>query len=184
MGRKKAAVIKTGFLYFFLGCCYFILYTVHNWYPSLMSKQICSQCQATYEPNDRFCEFCGQPFYTPIQSATPPPRQRSGGRFIILQNGKRFKLVGDREFWVGRADPANDWHPKIDLGGHGGLQGGVSRKHGRITLEGQQLYLEDNGSSNGTVLNGIRLTIGQRLPIHSGDELLFGRIYARVKIDE
>ena len=149
-----------------------------------MSQQICSQCQATYEPNDRFCEFCGQPFYAMMPPAVPTPREGSGDIFIILQNGKRFKLKGKGEFWIGRSDPANDWHPKIDLGGQGGLQGGVSRKHGRIMLEGQQLYLEDTGSSNGTVLNGVRLTIGQRLPLQSGDELLFGRVYARVKIDE
>ena len=56
----------------------------------------------------------------------------------------------------------------------------LTRKHARIIIEAGQLFIEDAGSSNGTTLNGVLLTIGQRFPIQHGDKLLFGRVYARV----
>ena len=152
-----------------------------------MSTLTCSQCQAICELSDHFCEFCGQPLYAmPRETVSDRPDDRASPHSIvvILQNGTRFKLNDATDFWVGRADPANGWHPEIDLSGHAGLQGGVSRKHGRFRIEGDQLYFEDEGSSNGTCLNGVLLSVGKRFPVYSGDELLFGRIYARVNIDE
>jgi len=175
-GRKKLAVIKTGFLTLFSWTsAAFFLHCL-----STMSDLLCSQCNTPYESSDRFCEFCGQPFYRVEQanSAETPQQPLKQTIMLVLQNGKRFKL--DQTQWVGRSDPANGWLPKIDLAGFGGVDGGVSRRHARIIMEAGQLFIEDVGSSNGTILNGVHLTIGQRFPIQSGDKLLFGRVYARV----
>ncbi len=49
----------------------------------------------------------------------------------------------------------------------------VSRKHAQIILEGTQYYLEDLGSSNGTYLNGQRLTSRQMLK--NGDRISLGQ---------
>lgn len=48
-------------------------------------------------------------------------------------------------------------------------EGGVSRKHARITNEGNRFFLEDLGSSNGTFVNGQRLTA--RSELRDGDEI-------------
>lgn len=48
----------------------------------------------------------------------------------------------------------------------------VSALHARIFVDKEQLYVEDLSSTNGTRLNGERLT--QPKPIQEGDDLLLG----------
>ena len=48
----------------------------------------------------------------------------------------------------------------------------VSRLHARILLEGDRVFLEDQGSGNGCVVNGRRV---DRTPIAPGDEILIGK---------
>lgn len=48
----------------------------------------------------------------------------------------------------------------------------VSRRHAEIRLTGNQLYIVDLGSLNGTYVNGVRIT-GQH-PLRAGDELGIG----------
>jgi pSer/pThr/pTyr-binding forkhead associated (FHA) protein len=55
----------------------------------------------------------------------------------------------------------------------------VSRQHARLDLDGEQLVVEDLGSSNGTLVNGVRLT-GRKVLLHD-DELRFHDIVFRVK---
>lgn len=47
----------------------------------------------------------------------------------------------------------------------------TSGKHFRVFLENGQTFIEDN-SSNGTFLNGVRLTKGLKVPLKEGDEIL------------
>ena len=54
----------------------------------------------------------------------------------------------------------------------------VSRQHARLELEDGQLYVEDLGSSNGTVVNGKKVA-GRRALQHD-DELRFHDIIFRV----
>ncbi len=53
---------------------------------------------------------------------------------------------------------------------------GVSRRHAQITIQGDQCTLEDLGSSNGTFLNGERLTQPRRL--RNGDVIRLGQSVA------
>ena len=48
----------------------------------------------------------------------------------------------------------------------------VSRLHARIVLEGERVFLEDQGSGNGCLVNGRRV---DRAPIAPGDEILIGK---------
>jgi len=54
----------------------------------------------------------------------------------------------------------------------------VSRQHARLSLADDQLYVEDLGSSNGTVINGKK--IEGRQPLRHEDELRFHDIIFRV----
>lgn len=54
----------------------------------------------------------------------------------------------------------------------------VSRRHAQLTVEGDQLYVEDLGSSNGTVVNG-KLVQG-KTPLRHEDELRFHDVIFRI----
>ena len=47
---------------------------------------------------------------------------------------------------------------------------GVSGRHCRLWVEGKQLYIEDLGSTYGTVCKGQKLLAGQRIPLQAGDK--------------
>ncbi|HEX5323801.1 MAG TPA: FHA domain-containing protein [Capsulimonadaceae bacterium] len=50
----------------------------------------------------------------------------------------------------------------------------VSGHHARIVAEGSVFRLLDVGSTNGTMLNGLRLTTNEAIAISEGDEITFG----------
>ena len=45
----------------------------------------------------------------------------------------------------------------------------ISRKHCRITNQTGIYYINDEGSANGTFVNGVRLNPGQKVQINRGD---------------
>jgi pSer/pThr/pTyr-binding forkhead associated (FHA) protein len=53
----------------------------------------------------------------------------------------------------------------------------VSRRHARLAYEGDELVLEDLGSTNGTYLNGVRVT---RARVTEGDRILVGQSILKV----
>lgn len=53
----------------------------------------------------------------------------------------------------------------------------VSRRHARLAYEGDELVLEDLGSTNGTYLNGVRVT---RARVSEGDRILVGQSILKV----
>jgi pSer/pThr/pTyr-binding forkhead associated (FHA) protein len=53
----------------------------------------------------------------------------------------------------------------------------VSRLHARLVFEGDELVLEDLGSTNGTYLNGARVT---RARVNEGDRILLGQSILKV----
>ena len=58
----------------------------------------------------------------------------------------------------------------------------VSRHHARIAYDGDELVLEDLGSTNGTYLNGARVV--DRVHIREGDRVLLGGSIAKVVVRE
>lgn len=57
--------------------------------------------------------------------------------------------------------------------------GRVSRRHARLSVEGDQVMIEDLGGPNGTVVNGVRIA---RQPLSAGDLLSLGQ--ARIRVAE
>ncbi len=77
----------------------------------------------------------------------------------------------------GRRDPATGAMPDIDLTPFAGYRMGVSRRHAAIRFGDEQtLDLWDLGSSNGTFLNGQRLSAHRPYRIHDGDEIRLGQM--------
>jgi pSer/pThr/pTyr-binding forkhead associated (FHA) protein len=83
---------------------------------------------------------------------------------------------GKAEIFIGREDPVSGVFPEIDLTDHGGDEGGVSRKHARVFVQGGQVYIEDLNSTNYTYVNQQKLTPGQAQSLNVGDEVRFGRV--------
>jgi pSer/pThr/pTyr-binding forkhead associated (FHA) protein len=60
--------------------------------------------------------------------------------------------------------------------------GRVSRRHAKITSEGNVLSLEDLGSTNGTKLNGQPLAQGEKRTLSGGDTLSFGGLELKLSL--
>lgn len=57
--------------------------------------------------------------------------------------------------------------------------GYVSGRHARFTLMGQNLFVEDLGSTNGTAVNGMRIT--EPVALRSGDVINVGDVAIRAR---
>ncbi|MDQ6695429.1 MAG: zinc ribbon domain-containing protein, partial [Chloroflexota bacterium] len=93
-------------------------------------------------------------------SAPPPAPSRQLIASLVVSSPPPPATISipDRaELIVGRSDPQSNSYPDLDLGPYGGLDLGVSRRHFRLKRDGEQFYIEDLGSMNGTVVNGHRL---------------------------
>jgi pSer/pThr/pTyr-binding forkhead associated (FHA) protein len=83
---------------------------------------------------------------------------------------------GKTELVVGREDPVSGIFPAIDLTDHGGDEGGVSRKHARIFIQGIQVFIEDLNSTNYTYVNQQKLAPEHPHQLNDGDEIRLGRV--------
>ena len=66
---------------------------------------------------------------------------------------------------MGREDPYTGVFPDVDLTPHGAEEGGVSRRHFKITFSGGQYLVEDLNSTNFTFVNNQRLAPGAPLAL-------------------
>lgn len=91
-----------------------------------------------------------------------------------------FELEPNDEVIMGRVDPETDERPPVDLTSASGLEKGVSRKHAVIMRKDGSLHIMDNGSANGTFLNGQRLVANQPRILRDGDDIRLGHLVVRV----
>ena len=145
---------------------------------------ICSFCGTKKDASGRCaCSVGGQtadpglqqPPMPTIQQSTPmsqptmgmpaAPSPGSGPRLVGLAGpyaGQAFQLSPDGPTSVGR-EPGRDMQISADTT--------VSRRHARVENEGGMFVVYDEGSSNGTSVNGARIS---RQPISPGDVVEFG----------
>ncbi len=95
--------------------------------------------------------------------------------------GKEFPL-NDDEAHIGRWDADGGIFPDVDLDSDD-PEAKVSRRHARVTRRGEQYFIEDLGSTNGTFINrGRRLLPGDRQPLRDGDEVIVGKTFLRFHV--
>jgi pSer/pThr/pTyr-binding forkhead associated (FHA) protein len=86
---------------------------------------------------------------------------------------RQLRLAG-AQMQIGRSSRSGI-QPDIDLGGPP-ADTGVSRRHAVLLAEPDGTWvLMDQGSANGTLLNGLEVTPNERAPLHDGDEISIGR---------
>jgi serine/threonine protein kinase len=93
---------------------------------------------------------------------------------LKLTSGQLIPTNSKPELIIGRAH--KNIVPDVDLAPYGGAQAGVSRRHGKLTRKGEQWFVEDLDSVNGTFVNGVKLPPNQATLIHQDDKLRFGQI--------
>lgn len=116
---------------------------------------------------------------SPHDSFKTPPG--SFGLWIVGSNRRQIFDLG-QEILIGRLDSANMVFPDLDLTPDGGAEGGISRRHCRITFRNNVPYVEDLNSTNHTYLNDAQLEPLMPYPLQHDDELRLGTIVLRVEL--
>jgi len=100
----------------------------------------------------------------------------------VRDSNERFVfLYADvQDLIIGRYDPISGNSPDIDLESFGALNKGVSRQHAVISRRDGSLNLIDQGSPNGTLLNGQKLVMQQPRILRDGDDIRLGHLVVRV----
>jgi DNA-binding winged helix-turn-helix (wHTH) protein len=92
-------------------------------------------------------------------------------QFLPLAGGGGWVIWGNKSIAIGRTESvlgrSLDADIRFDVPG-------VSRRHARIVVDGEQVALEDLGSQNGTYLRGERIT--GRATLADGDEVRLGPV--------
>jgi len=150
------------------------------------SAEKCSQCRLLLEREQKINPMTprvapppapgpDELFYLPTPSGARPMK-------LIVENiGLEIDVPFNQEsVLLGREDPDNNVFPDIDTSTFGGNLEGVSRKHARIILKGNQYFVEDLNSMNNTYVNKIKVAANQLFPLNHEDVLALGRLTLRV----
>ena len=97
--------------------------------------------------------------------------------FLVADKDKRFRLR-DRTL-IGRLTRTN--FVDIDLTTLD-VEKSVSRNHATILFTGDVFLVKDNGSRNGTFVNGSMVPRDMSLPMHPGDEVCIGSLEKGVRL--
>ena len=151
------------------------------------------RCSQGHENPDgsMFCDECGERLdpqsaggAAPVSTASSAPAAvvaapaapATTAKLVVESDNATFDLSGKSEAMIGREDPVSNIYPDVDLTPHGGEEGGVSRLHAKIFLQGSQYMIEDQNSTNFTFVNKQKLAPKTPTPIKEGDEIRLGRV--------
>jgi FHA domain/Domain of unknown function (DUF4388) len=109
----------------------------------------------------------GREMQDPSPKVPTLPAPRPGGRSYVLRfisgkyQGGEFPIAPEKQILIGRSSDL-DMVLVEDM---------VSRKHARISMQADQIWIEDLGSTNGTFVNGEKI---KRARLKEGDRVLIG----------
>lgn len=151
---------------------------------SLANQSVfCGFCGQNIVATDLFCAFCGakQPIaqhgvHSEIYSVESHPAKLVIPTSSDLQ-GSNYTLI-KTENLIGRRDPMSNIFPEIDLSKYD-PQTKISRRHAKVWSDGAKYFVEDLGSSNGTVIASktgelLRLVPHRPHPIADGETIRVG----------
>ena len=161
---------------------------------------VCPNCQHKNLDGTVFCSECGmpvsdvQPIVThtiSVDDAPSPPVDRkkadsyqkeldTWASLHLLDSGQILPLGDRTDFTLGRVSEAQPIMPDIDLTPYQAYANGVSRLHAVLKREGNRVFVMDLGSSNGTYLNGKRLTPNVEQTLNHGDMLSLGKLKIQI----
>ena len=160
--------------------------------------KICPYCAHENMEGVFFCEECGQPLVSIGTQVLTTSRLGNSGastaeqkratwgtaRFdskstVVMRikgTPEAISLPTKGEVMLGRRDTQTSVPPDLDLTPFGASECGVSRRHAIIRRGEDTLTLIDLASTNGTYLNGQKLSPHQPRVLRDGDEVRFGKL--------
>lgn len=97
-------------------------------------------------------------------------------RLLMIQHKRIIECDFDKMLLIGRMVEETD----LDLSIFGGVAMGISRRHALVIKHNVTLMVQDLRSTNGTILNGERLTPNLPVVLRDGDHLTLGLLQMRV----
>lgn len=134
-----------------------------------MPQNTCPICNATINPGDAVCPTCGFQLvgkteaFSPIQMQEEAPAPATIPLLKVTKgpyNGQEFTMK-EGSFTIGR-DPSCDLFLNNMT---------VSRLHATITIDGTSAKIKDEGSLNGTWVDGV---VVEEAPLVSGSKVQVG----------
>ena len=150
--------------------------------PEVAPAMVCPVCGADITPDQRFCGSCGAALAAatvaqPIEQVEPEAVVVSTGPYLqVVKSGAQIPLVLQPRLLVGRLDEVSGIEPEVDMTPHGGLDGGVSRRHAHLLYENGDWFVFDLDSTNGTRVNGKEIAPKTRVPLQDGARIEFGEV--------
>lgn len=161
---------------------------------------LCPNCNHKNLDGTIFCSECGMQLsglYSIVTQNIPadnqplPPLDRkktaeyskdlnTWASLHLLDSGQILPLGDRSEFTLGRVSEAQPIMPDVDLTPYQAYANGVSRLHAVLKREGKHVFVMDLGSSNGTYLNGKRLSPNVDQSINHGDMLALGKLKIQI----
>ena len=110
-------------------------------------------------------------------------RVRGRARLKLVADGTLLTLPDQNEVKVGRVDPVNQIRPDVDLT-KVDAELTTSRRHARILRGAESFFIQEERATNGTFVNGQRISAERPLEIRAGDDIMFGAVRMRFLIEE
>ena len=156
----------------------------------------CPFCSSAYPENTLFCEECGSYLAPNSEQGTDPLQGQTAGELepsqagdisfmtlvLDIEDGGYIELPLSKEVVLGRLDASRAVFPDVDLTSEQGLERGISRRHARISRRGNQVFIEDLNSLNGTFLNASRLVPELPYPVKDGDQVQLGKLMLTIRL--
>lgn len=122
----------------------------------------CPICHTPNPPSETYCIDCGFLLSSEMVTVAEMPEVPSVGKLVTMDGTREFPLNAGANT-VGRENA------DILL-----VHNTVSRKHATVTVEDGGAWVEDAGSTNGTVVAGQRIAPGEKAELTDGCEATFG----------
>jgi hypothetical protein len=167
---------------------------------------ICPNCQHKEVSGAVFCSQCGAQLVTPIGIDThkintaetrervkgdtkpyqppPPTTLDSWVSLHMVESGQILPLADRAEFTLGRVTEGQPIMPDVDLSHFNAYANGVSRLHAVLKRINKHTIIMDLGSSNGTYINGSRITPHIEHPLAHGDVVYLGKLKIQVLLGQ
>jgi len=113
------------------------------------------------------------------------PKQLLDERDFILyypEQEEALDLPDQNEFSIGRLVEGQVIAPDVDLNKYEAYNLGVSRLHATVRIDPKKnkVYVIDQGSANGTLVNGYEIPANSEVPLNHGDVLTLGKFSLKV----
>ncbi len=167
---------------------------------------VCSKCKHVNMAGAVYCSECGASLAAPDPLATqgvktgrmnevlkkspapPPPASAptipaASNNWVtlhLLDTGQVLPLSERNEFTIGRISEGQPIMPDVDLSPYQAYARGVSRLHAVLKREASRVFLMDLGSSNGTFVNGKRLSPNVDHALSNGDVIALGKLKIQI----